>query len=175
MIKCFQCIKDEYHQKIKWSQVEEAVVILQGQSYCFKHLSKEVDWKDASSTKYTCEDCMVLHSPENCPKKFGSSTDSVPFREDVRVKLEEWHTMLNTPENDDLDAGIVRDEMKHCLDKNSKIIGNRILNKSEIDNKPKGDSLINANQSIRQDIHSQNKDLLGRDYAKTTKNAEVKR
>jgi len=42
MIKCFQCIKDERHKKIKWSQVEEAVSIINGTAYCFKHLNEEV-------------------------------------------------------------------------------------------------------------------------------------
>ena len=45
-MKCFQCIKEEYNQKIKWSQVEEAVTIINGQAFCFKHLLKEVDWED---------------------------------------------------------------------------------------------------------------------------------
>jgi len=52
-------------------------------------------------------------------------TKSAPFEEDVWVKLQEWSTMLETPENDELDAGIVRDEMKHCLSKNKSIIGYR--------------------------------------------------
>jgi len=43
-IKCFQCIIDEYNQKIKLSQLEEAVCIISGQSYCFKHLQKEIGW-----------------------------------------------------------------------------------------------------------------------------------
>jgi hypothetical protein len=44
MIKCFTCIKEEYHNKIKWSQVEEAVCIIKGTSYCFKHLQQEIGW-----------------------------------------------------------------------------------------------------------------------------------
>ena len=47
MIKCFQCIKDEYHNKIKWLEVSEAVCIINGTAYCFKHLSKEIGWGDA--------------------------------------------------------------------------------------------------------------------------------
>ena len=45
MIKCFQCIKDEYHKKIKWSQVNETVVILNGTSYCYDHFKKEMGWE----------------------------------------------------------------------------------------------------------------------------------
>jgi len=46
MIKCFQCIKDEYHGKIKWSQVEEAICIFNGTTYCFKHLKEEMGWEE---------------------------------------------------------------------------------------------------------------------------------
>jgi len=46
MIKCFQCIKDEYYGKIKWSQVEEAICIFNGTAYCFKHLKEEMEWKE---------------------------------------------------------------------------------------------------------------------------------
>lgn len=41
-MKCYNCIIDEYNQRIKWSQVEEAVCIYHGISYCFKHLLKEI-------------------------------------------------------------------------------------------------------------------------------------
>lgn len=43
--KCFQCIKDEYHNRIKWSQVMDAIVILAGTGYCYKHLKKELNWE----------------------------------------------------------------------------------------------------------------------------------
>ena len=46
MIMCFQCIKEEYHHKIKWSQVSEAVCILNGTAYCYKHLKREIGWKE---------------------------------------------------------------------------------------------------------------------------------
>ncbi len=45
-VKCFQCIKDEYHNKIKWSEVSEAICIINGNSYCYEHLKKEVGWND---------------------------------------------------------------------------------------------------------------------------------
>ena len=34
---------------------------------------------------------------------------------EVTKQLENWFIMLNTPENDELDAGIVRDEIKEVL------------------------------------------------------------
>jgi hypothetical protein len=43
-MKCFQCLKDEKNKKIKWSQVEEAVTIINGQAYCYKHLCNEIGW-----------------------------------------------------------------------------------------------------------------------------------
>lgn len=46
MIKCFQCLKDEYHEKIKFKEVQEAIVIISSQSLCYKHLSKEVGWSE---------------------------------------------------------------------------------------------------------------------------------
>jgi len=42
--KCFSCIKDEYHKKIKWSRVEDAMVIFNGTGYCYKHLKEEIGW-----------------------------------------------------------------------------------------------------------------------------------
>jgi hypothetical protein len=44
MSKCFQCIKDWYHTRIKWSNVEDAIVILNGTGYCYEHLKKEIGW-----------------------------------------------------------------------------------------------------------------------------------
>ncbi len=44
MTKCFSCIKDEYYKKIKWSKVEDAVVIFNGTGYCYKHLEGEIGW-----------------------------------------------------------------------------------------------------------------------------------
>ena len=43
-LKCFQCIKDEHYEKIKWSRVEDAVVILNGYTLCYTHLKKELGW-----------------------------------------------------------------------------------------------------------------------------------
>lgn len=51
MTKCFQCIKDEHHNKIKWSHVADAVVILAGTGYCYEHLKKELDWKEKEGEK----------------------------------------------------------------------------------------------------------------------------
>jgi hypothetical protein len=45
MTKCFQCIKEEHHGKIKWSAVLDAVVILSGTGYCYEHLKKELNWE----------------------------------------------------------------------------------------------------------------------------------
>lgn len=44
MIKCFECIKLEKHNKLRWSQVLDGVVVLAGNSYCYEHLKKEVGW-----------------------------------------------------------------------------------------------------------------------------------
>ena len=44
MSKCFQCIKNEYYKKIKWSAVMDAIVILNGTGYCYEHLMKELGW-----------------------------------------------------------------------------------------------------------------------------------
>lgn len=41
MIKCFTCIKEEVHEKRKWSRVEEAVCIYGGIGYCYQHLIQE--------------------------------------------------------------------------------------------------------------------------------------
>lgn len=53
MTKCFQCIKDEYHHKIKWSHVGEAIVILNGTGYCYEHLRKELNWKEGKKNDET--------------------------------------------------------------------------------------------------------------------------
>ena len=45
MTKCFSCIKDEYHKKIKWSRVNDAIVILNGTGYCYEHLKDELSWE----------------------------------------------------------------------------------------------------------------------------------
>lgn len=45
-MKCFQCIKEEYHKKRRWSQVADAVTILQGNTYCYEHLKNELGWDD---------------------------------------------------------------------------------------------------------------------------------
>ena len=39
--------------------------------------------------------------------------------EDIIVKLKEWITMLESPDFDDNDAGLVREEMKHCVKRNT--------------------------------------------------------
>ena len=44
MSKCFQCIKEEHHGKIRWNMVKDAIVILNGTGYCYEHLKKEVGW-----------------------------------------------------------------------------------------------------------------------------------
>ena len=44
-MKCFECIKEEYHKKRKWSQVADAECLLNGYSYCYEHLKKEVGWE----------------------------------------------------------------------------------------------------------------------------------
>ena len=53
MIKCYTCIMNEYNEKIKWSQVQEAVCIYNGISYCFNHLLEEIgkDKKQTSEEK----------------------------------------------------------------------------------------------------------------------------
>lgn len=43
-MKCFRCIKDEKHGKIKWSAVQDAITIIDGYCFCYKHLSDEVGW-----------------------------------------------------------------------------------------------------------------------------------
>ena len=48
-MKCFNCILEEYHQKIKWSQVEPAITIFDGKGYCFKHLLKELNLNSQSN------------------------------------------------------------------------------------------------------------------------------
>ena len=48
MTRCFQCIKDEYHGKKKWSSVADATVILNGNGYCYAHLMKELGWEKPS-------------------------------------------------------------------------------------------------------------------------------
>lgn len=50
-MKCFQCIKEEYHKEIKWSQVADAVCIINGQSYCYRHLKKEIGWEENTEVK----------------------------------------------------------------------------------------------------------------------------
>jgi hypothetical protein len=45
-MKCFQCIKEERHGKRKWSEVEDAVTTISGQTYCYEHLKQEIGWVD---------------------------------------------------------------------------------------------------------------------------------
>lgn len=45
MTKCFQCIRDEYNKEIKWSKVNDAIVILNGTGYCYKHLKEMLNWE----------------------------------------------------------------------------------------------------------------------------------
>ncbi len=35
--------------------------------------------------------------------------------EDLMVKIKQWRTMLDTPEFKDTDAGLVFEEMEHCI------------------------------------------------------------
>ena len=44
MSKYFQYIKDEHYGKIKWSRVADAIVIFNGNGYCYEHLKTEVGW-----------------------------------------------------------------------------------------------------------------------------------
>jgi hypothetical protein len=46
MIKCFFCIIDAYHKKIKWSEINDTIFIFQGISYCSKHLELHLRWKE---------------------------------------------------------------------------------------------------------------------------------
>ena len=82
MIKCFQCLKDEYHQKIKYSQVQEAVVIISGQSYCFKHLLKELDSKDATHKENAPNQSQVTNIESN-----SGADSTIPTPDNIHTEI----------------------------------------------------------------------------------------
>lgn len=50
-IKCFVCLRLEYYAELKWSRVCDAVAILDGRGYCYKHYQTEMGWSEHSHEK----------------------------------------------------------------------------------------------------------------------------
>jgi hypothetical protein len=44
-LKCFICLKEEHQLKRKWSQIADAITIMNGYPYCYEHLTLELEWK----------------------------------------------------------------------------------------------------------------------------------
>lgn len=51
-MKCYECLKEEAFEKIKWSQVNESVTIFEGNGLCYEHLLKTAGWKKSKETKH---------------------------------------------------------------------------------------------------------------------------